>query len=166
MKFDGIWTSGVDSSIVDALKTANHALVPIVGADNAGLRHPAPQRAGPQGRGGDQPGGRRRRRRHPGPPDPRGEKPARPTVHVTPELWDNHDRGGQGRPDRRPEPERSRRLWPLGLTIKDWTTYTMDDLIACKGPGEVTRPLKATDRGDVGAAGIPRASIDVLRVSA
>jgi ribose transport system substrate-binding protein len=36
-KFDGIWTSGVDSNIVDALKAANHPYVPIVGADNAGF---------------------------------------------------------------------------------------------------------------------------------
>src|SRR6478735_1447818 len=34
-KFDGIWTSGIDSNIVDALKAANHPYVPIVGADNA-----------------------------------------------------------------------------------------------------------------------------------
>jgi hypothetical protein len=26
--------------------------------------------------------------------------------------------------------------WPLGLTIKDWTTYDKPALIACKGPGE------------------------------
>jgi ABC-type sugar transport system substrate-binding protein len=36
-KFDGIWTSGIDSNIVDALKAANHPYVPIVGADNAGF---------------------------------------------------------------------------------------------------------------------------------
>ena len=36
-EFDGIWTSGIDSNIVDALKTANHDFVPIVGADNAGF---------------------------------------------------------------------------------------------------------------------------------
>ena len=35
VKFDGVWTSGIDNVIVDALKTAKHALVPIVGADNA-----------------------------------------------------------------------------------------------------------------------------------
>ena len=35
--FDGVWTSGVDSSIVEAMKTAGHELVPLVGADNAGF---------------------------------------------------------------------------------------------------------------------------------
>ena len=28
------------------------------------------------------------------------------------------------------------KTWPLGLTIKDWTTYTKAELIACKGPGD------------------------------
>ena len=37
LKFDGIWTSGIDNVIVDALKTAKHPLVPVVGADNAGF---------------------------------------------------------------------------------------------------------------------------------
>ena len=26
--------------------------------------------------------------------------------------------------------------WPLGLTIEGWTTYTPEQAIACKGPGE------------------------------
>ena len=27
-------------------------------------------------------------------------------------------------------------LWPLGLQIEGWTTYTFDQMKACKGPGE------------------------------
>jgi len=26
--------------------------------------------------------------------------------------------------------------WPLGLKIDGWTTYTADQAVACKGPGE------------------------------
>ena len=26
--------------------------------------------------------------------------------------------------------------WPLGLKIQDWTTYTGEQAVACKGPGE------------------------------
>jgi ribose transport system substrate-binding protein len=26
--------------------------------------------------------------------------------------------------------------WPLGLTIDGWTTYSVDEIINCKGPGE------------------------------
>ena len=27
-------------------------------------------------------------------------------------------------------------LWPLGLEIEGWTTYTPEQAVACKGPGE------------------------------
>ena len=70
LKFDGIWTSGIDNVIVDALKTAKHPLVPIVGADNAGFVKQLLNEAGPHGRGRDQPGGRRWRRRRARPADP------------------------------------------------------------------------------------------------
>ena len=26
--------------------------------------------------------------------------------------------------------------WPVSVSIDGWTTYTMDQIIACKGPGE------------------------------
>ena len=35
--FDGIWTSGIDNVIVDALVESDVPLVPVVGADNAGF---------------------------------------------------------------------------------------------------------------------------------
>ena len=35
--FDGIWTSGIDNVIVDALVESQTPLVPVVGADNAGF---------------------------------------------------------------------------------------------------------------------------------
>ena len=35
--FDGIWTSGIDNVIVDALVESGVDLVPVVGADNAGF---------------------------------------------------------------------------------------------------------------------------------
>src|SRR5258708_6718016 len=36
-QIDGIWTSGIDKSVVDAYKTANLKYVPVVGADNNGF---------------------------------------------------------------------------------------------------------------------------------
>jgi ribose transport system substrate-binding protein len=36
-KIDGVWTSGIDSMIVDAYKSANVKFVPVVGADNNGF---------------------------------------------------------------------------------------------------------------------------------
>jgi ribose transport system substrate-binding protein len=34
---DGVWTSGIDSTVVDAYKTAGKPFVPVVGADNNGF---------------------------------------------------------------------------------------------------------------------------------
>ena len=64
-----------------------------------------------------------------------GQKPADVNVHVTPELWDNTTPEGKakltaaqipGLPD----------IWPLGLTVPDWTTYEAAAVKDCKGPGE------------------------------
>ena len=38
LQFDGVWTSGIDNVIVEAFKKAGVPFVPIVGADNGGLR--------------------------------------------------------------------------------------------------------------------------------
>lgn len=134
-KFDGIWTSGVDSNIVDALKAANHPYVPIVGADNAGfvtqlLNTPNLKGAAvtnPASIGG---AGVTLALRILA-----GTKPPSNTVHVTPVLWSNEDAAGKANltaaADATLPP-----TWPLGLTIQDWTTYTKPELIACKGPGD------------------------------
>ena len=26
--------------------------------------------------------------------------------------------------------------WPVSISIKDWTDYTKEQIVACKGPGE------------------------------
>ena len=64
-----------------------------------------------------------------------GQKPSSTTVHVTPELWDNTTDAGKAALTAAADPKINQ-LWPLGLTIKDWTDYTKDEIIACKGPGE------------------------------
>ena len=94
-KFDGIWTSGIDNVIVDAIVRRSTQLVPVVGADNAGFVKQLLDRGRPQGRGGHQPSGRRRRRCGPRPKLLAGDKPADPNVHVTPELWDNTTEAGK-----------------------------------------------------------------------
>ena len=65
----GIWTSGMDSQVVDAIKAAGKAFVPIVGADLGAFVDAAPRPdrlPGPQGRRRDEHGRRRRRGRRPG----------------------------------------------------------------------------------------------------
>jgi ribose transport system substrate-binding protein len=133
--FDGVWTSGVDSSIVDAMKTANHPLVPIVGADNAGFVTQLLNEPGLKGAAVTNPSAVAGAGVTLALKLLAGETPAETTVHVTPELWDNSTDAGKAALTAAQNPKLNK-LWPLGLTVKDWTTYSVDDLIACKGPGE------------------------------
>ncbi len=133
--FDGIWTSGIDSGIVDALKTAGHDWVPIVGADNAGFVQQLLNEEGLTGAAVTNP--------------PavggagvelalrilNGDAPDSKTVLVNPELWNNADDAGKAELTAAADPSIDP-LWPLGLTVPDWTTYTKEEIIACKGPGE------------------------------
>lgn len=133
--FDGIWTSGIDSGIVDALKTANHPFVPIVGADNAGF---VTQLLNEQGLVGAA---------VTNPPAVggagvalalkilNGEAPADHKVLVSPELWNSADDAGKAKLKEAADPSIDP-LWPLGLTVPGWTNYTKAEIIACKGPGE------------------------------
>jgi ribose transport system substrate-binding protein len=36
-QFDGVWTSGIDYTVIEAIKAAHHPFMPFVGADNAGF---------------------------------------------------------------------------------------------------------------------------------
>ena len=134
-KFDGIWTSGVDSNIVDAVKAANHPYVPIVGADNAGFVTQLLKEPGLKGAAVTNPASIGAAGVTLALRILAGQKPAETTVHVTPELWSNEDDAGKAKltaaADSTLPP-----TWPLGLTIADWTTYTKPELIACKGPGD------------------------------
>ena len=66
---------------------------------------------------------------------PNGTMPAETTVLVDPTLWANNTDEGKaliaagGNPSLSPE-------WPVSVSIPGWTTYSMDQIIACKGPGE------------------------------
>ena len=132
---DGVWTSGIDNVIVDAFVESGAPMVPIVGADNAGfvgqlatvkdLKGAAVTNPGSIGGAGvtlalqilD------------------GKKPADRIVLVDPELWANTDEAGKAKiaeaqnPNLDPE-------WPVSVSIPGYTTYTMDQIIACKGPGD------------------------------
>ncbi len=94
VKFDGVWTSGVDSSIVDAMKTANHALVPIVGADNAGFVTQLLNEPGLKGAAVTNPSAVAGAGVILALKLLAGETPET-TTHVTPELWDNQTEEGK-----------------------------------------------------------------------
>jgi ribose transport system substrate-binding protein len=133
--FDGIWTSGIDNVIVDALIESDVPLVPVVGADNAGFVGQLATVEGLVGAAVTNPGsiggaGLTLALQILG-----GEVPADRTVLVTPSLWANNTPEGQEliaaaqNPDLDPE-------WPVSVSIPGWTTYSMEEIIACKGPGE------------------------------
>lgn len=135
VKFDGIWTSGIDSSIVDAVKTAGIPFVPIVGADNAGFVTQLLNESGLVGAAVTNP--------------PAvggagvalalkilsGNAPADHKVLVSPEIWNNADEAGRATLTAAADPSIDP-LWPLGLTVPGWTNYSKAEIIACKGPGE------------------------------
>jgi ribose transport system substrate-binding protein len=138
---DGIWTSGIDNVVVDALKTAGHAFVPVVGADNAGfvsqLLNPtdypglvgaAVTNSAAVGGAGltlalnvlD------------------GKAPAEPQVHTTPVAMDNVTEEGKAALAELLDQDIVNKsdLWPLVYSLPPDTTYTKQQIIDCKGPNE------------------------------
>ncbi len=144
-KIQGIWTSGIDSQVVDAIKAANKPFVPIVGADLGafvkqlldpagypGLKGVAVTNTAAVGGAGVALalkilGGEAVQT------DPSASQPN--TVLLTPVAADNQSDGGKALlaswQVKGLDPN-----WPLGLKIDGYTSYTPDQAVACKGPGE------------------------------
>jgi ribose transport system substrate-binding protein len=126
-KIDGIWTSGIDYSVVNALKTAGKSNIPVVGADNNKFLGqllggtPGAAVTNPAVVGGvgaaiaidalD------------------GKNPKRATL-LTPQVWDDQNKGQWEKYyDKKLSPTYSSQL-----QVKPYTTYTDAQLKACKGP--------------------------------
>jgi ribose transport system substrate-binding protein len=123
--FDGVWTSGIDNVIVDALKESNATMVPVVGADNAGFVEQLNSVEGLIGGAGVALALQILN----------GKKPADQTTLVKPELWENTDEAGKAKLKAAADPSLSPE-WPVSISIPGWTTYTKEQIVACKGPGE------------------------------
>jgi ribose transport system substrate-binding protein len=152
---DGIWTSGIDQQVVDAIQAAGKKFVPIVGADLKGfveqLLHLDPKYEGLEGIAVYNPaaiGGA-------------GVKLALDALngvtHETttlkrttadgvehdiqivllpkPEAYDNTTEEGRAKLAEI-NVDGLNVLWPVSWYIDGWTDYTLDDMLACKGPGE------------------------------
>jgi ribose transport system substrate-binding protein len=135
VKFDGVWTSGIDNVIVDAFTESGAPMVPIVGADNAGFVSQLASVEGLKGAAVTNPGsvggaGVALALQILG-----GNAPAEKTVLVDPVLWDNTSDAGKAMIAEAQNPNLSSE-WPVSVSIPGWTTYSMDQIIACKGPGE------------------------------
>jgi ribose transport system substrate-binding protein len=135
MDVDGIWTSGIDYPVVEQFEAADHDFVPIVGADNNGFIEQLIELQGDGLVGAIVTN-----------PPPVGgvataiaidlltgaEDHPRDTL-LTPEVYDNvndlEQLEGLYLPD-----------LPQGfvstMEIAPWTTYTQDDVLECRGPGE------------------------------
>lgn len=131
-KIDGIWTSGIDYTVVNAFKTLKKTPVPVVGADNneflkqlltvQGLKGAAVTNPATIGGVGtslaidvlD------------------GKQVDRETL-LTPQVWDVATAKDQLEknhfPDRDP-------TYSSQVEVKPYTHYTPEQLFACKGPGE------------------------------
>ena len=133
--FDGVWTSGIDNVIVDAFVESGAPLVPIVGADNAGFVSQLTSVAGLTGAAVTNPGSVGGAGVALALQILNGKAPAEKTVLVDPVVWDNTSDAGKALLASAANPSLSPE-WPVSVSIPGWTTYTMDQVIACKGPGE------------------------------
>lgn len=132
---DGIWTSGIDNVIVDALTESGAPLVPIVGADNAGFVNQLTSVEGLKGVAVTNPGSIGGAGVTLAVQILDGKKPAQQTVLVQPEAWENVTPEGKAKLKAAADPSLSPE-WPVSISIPEWTTYTKDQIVACKGPGE------------------------------
>jgi len=135
MPFNGIWTSGIDNVIVDALQESQTPLVPVVGADNAGFVGQLSSVEGLQGAAVTNPGSIGGAGVTLALQILDGKKPADQTVLVEPQIWDNTTDEGKAKLKAASDPSLNPE-WPVSISIPDWTTYTKEQIIACKGPGE------------------------------
>ncbi|MCU0504386.1 MAG: substrate-binding domain-containing protein [Chloroflexi bacterium] len=141
----GIWTSGMDSQVVDAIKAANKPYVPIVGADLGAFvaqlldetNYPGLQGAAVTNTaavGGAGVGlALKLLNKEAVETDPSAAQPN--TVLLVPVLADNVSADGKALLQSW-QVDGLDPLWPLGLQIKGFTTYTPEQAVACKGPGE------------------------------
>ena len=133
--FNGIWTSGIDNVIVDALVELQTPLVPVVGADNAGFVGQLNSVEGLVGAAVTNPGSIGGAGVTLAVQILNGKKPAEQTVLVEPQLWENATEEGKAKLKSVADPSLSPE-WPVSISIPEWTTYTKEQIIACKGPGE------------------------------
>jgi len=128
--YDGVWTSGIDYTVVNAFETAGKEPVPVVGADNNGFVKqlldgtPGALVTNPAVIGGAGTNIALRVLN--------GEEVEQTTL-LTPELWDletSQDKLEANYFEDRPEDFSS------AVTIEGYTTYDPQQLLDCKGPGE------------------------------
>ena len=128
---DGVWTSGLGLSVVDAYTESGTPLVPIVGADNSGfvgyigggvdgLVGAAVTNTATVGGAGVELALRILD----------GDAPESNTVSIEPQLWANDSEDGLALIAANTKPNLDP-LWPVLTQIDGWTEFTDEELIAC-----------------------------------
>ncbi|MCX5480545.1 ABC transporter substrate-binding protein [Kaistia geumhonensis] len=133
--FNGIWTSGIDNVIVDALVESGATMVPVVGADNAGFVGQLNNVQGFTGAAVTNPGSIGAAGVKLAVDILDGKKPEEKVVLVEPQLWENATAEGKAKLKAAADPSLSPE-WPVSIMIPGWTDYTKEQIVACKGPGE------------------------------
>lgn len=141
----GIWTSGMDSQVVDAIKAAGKSFLPIVGADLGafvGMLLDPTNYAGLEGAavtntaavGGAGIGlALKLLKGEAVETDPSASQPN--TVLLKPVVADNTSDAGKALLASW-QVDGLDPLWPLGLQIEGYTSYTPEQAVACKGPND------------------------------
>jgi len=152
---DGIWTSGIDQQIVDAIQAAGEEFVPIVGADLKGFVDRLLNVSGnyeglegiavynPAGVGGagvklalDVLNGNEPDTTTVTRTDSEGNEVDIEAVFLpTPEAYANDTEEGRAKLTEI-SIENLDELWPVSWYIDGWTDYDFDTMLACTGPGK------------------------------
>ena len=133
-QIDGVWTSGIDSVIVDAFKTAGKPYVPVIGADNNGFVGQLIdlKAAGFTGAAVTNPpsvGGAGLAVAL----DVLNKKEQPKLIKITPEVWDNASDASMAALKANFNPKLDP-FYSIDISVKPYTTYSMDQIIGCKGP--------------------------------
>lgn len=154
-KVQGIWTSGIDQQVVDAIKAAGKPFVPIVGADLKGFVEQLLNKSGgytglkgiavynPAAVGGagvtlalKALNGEQVQTSTVTRKDSTGTDHQINAVFLPiPEAYDNVSDAGKAKLAEI-DVAGLNNLWPVSWYIDGWTDYTLDQMLACKGPGD------------------------------
>jgi ribose transport system substrate-binding protein len=132
--YDGIWTSGIDNVIVQAMLDADAELVPIVGADNAGFVEQLLTVDGLVGAAVTNSAAVGGAGVNLALQILNGEEPAEQVTLTEPQIWSNDTEEGMAQLEEANDPDIDP-TWPLQYTLEGWTDYSKDQIVACEGPG-------------------------------
>ncbi len=135
-EINGIWTSGLDAVVVDAVKNSGKPFMPVIGADNNGF---VGQLIDLKDKGFEGAAVTN-------PPsvggaglalaldvlEKKGDHPH--VVKITPEVWDNTTPENLANLKKNFDPKLDP-YYSMDYSVPSYTTYTKEQLLACKGPG-------------------------------